>query len=241
MLRQPQPASRGRIAAILGIVALAFSLPAASAGAEAVDPTTEVAPGVHIAPVSDAVKGEPAPTSQPDAKRITNQTRIVGGGTTTIAEWPWQVAITADPEFFSGNAFSVSSVAASLVAPTIVVSAAHCFFNVFQGVPGQGFDPPTVRGDHGPHTNSPRAPARRSRWAPTSSSSTAPATRCSTATRTIGTSSLRSSPRRRPPRTPPRSRSPAPTRPASGRRATRTHGPPAGGPSRRAAQERHVA
>jgi Trypsin len=72
------------------------------------------------------------------------QPRIVGGNTTTIAEWPWQVAITADPEFFSGNGFQRQFCGGSLVTPTIVVSAAHCFFNVFQGVPGQGFDPPDL-------------------------------------------------------------------------------------------------
>jgi hypothetical protein len=144
MLHRPQPSSRWWIAAIVAISALAFSVPAASAGAEAVDPTTEVAPRVHIAPVSDPVKGEPAPTSQPEGKRMTNQTRIVGGGTTTITEWPWQVAITADPEFFSGNGFQRQFCGGSLVAPTIVVSAAHCFFDVFKGVPGHDFDPPDL-------------------------------------------------------------------------------------------------
>jgi hypothetical protein len=144
MRNPPRSSSRGRIAAIVAIAALAFSLLAASGGAEAVDPTTEVAPGVHIAPVSDPVKGEPAPPSQSEAKRVTDQTRIVGGDTTTIAEWPWQVAITADPEFFSGNGFQRQFCGGSLVGATIVVSAAHCFFDVFQGVPGHDFDPPDL-------------------------------------------------------------------------------------------------
>jgi hypothetical protein len=144
MLHWPQPSSGGRIAAVVAIAGLAFSLPAASASAEAMDPTTEVAPGVHIAPVSDPVKGEPAPVNAPEAKRMTDQTRIVGGNTATIAEWPWQVAITADPEFFSGNGFQRQFCGGTLVTPTIVVSAAHCFFDVFQGVPGQDFDPPDL-------------------------------------------------------------------------------------------------
>jgi Trypsin len=75
---------------------------------------------------------------------MTPETRIVGGSTTTIAEWPWQVAITADSEFFSGNGFQRQFCGGSLVTPTIVVSAAHCFFDVFQGVPGHDFDPPDL-------------------------------------------------------------------------------------------------
>ena len=67
-----------------------------------------------------------------------------------------------------------------------------------------------------------RAKGRRSPGATSTSSSTARASRCSTRTQTIGTSSSPNSARRRPPLTQPRSRSPAPTRPPSGRRATRT-------------------
>ena len=129
--------SRGWIATFVGVVGLACSPPAVNAGAE----TTEVAPDVHIAPVSDPVEGELAPLEE---KRTTDQTRIVGGNTTTIAEWPWQTAITADAEFFSGDGFDRQFCGGSLVAPTIVVSAAHCFFDVFQGVPGHDFDPPDL-------------------------------------------------------------------------------------------------
>jgi Trypsin len=98
------------------MAALAFSLAAASVSAGAIDPATEAAP----------------------------QPRIVGGNTTTIAEWPWQVAITADQEFFAGDGFDRQFCGGTLVTPTIVVSAAHCFFNVFQGVPGRDFDPPDL-------------------------------------------------------------------------------------------------
>jgi len=127
--------------AIVSIAALALSLPAASAGAEALDPIAEVAPGVRIAPASDVEKGDPAPPSLPEAKR-TADSRIVGGDTTTIAEWPWQVAITADPEFFAGDGFDRQFCGGTLVAPTIVVSAAHCFFDVLEG--GHDFDPPDL-------------------------------------------------------------------------------------------------
>ncbi len=57
--------------------------------------------------------------------------RIVGGTTTTIGEWPWQVAIAADPEFFGGNGFQRQFCGGTLVAPNVVLSAGHCFHDVF--------------------------------------------------------------------------------------------------------------
>jgi trypsin len=57
--------------------------------------------------------------------------RIVGGTTTTIAEWPWQVAVTADPDDFTGSAFDRQFCGGTLVAARIVVTAAHCTFDIF--------------------------------------------------------------------------------------------------------------
>jgi Ca2+-binding RTX toxin-like protein len=54
------------------------------------------------------------------------QQRIVGGNTTTIAEWPWQAAITLNPALFTGNGFDRQLCGGSLVAPTIILTAAHC-------------------------------------------------------------------------------------------------------------------
>jgi hypothetical protein len=65
------------------------------------------------------------------------QPRIVGGSATTIAEWPWQVAVTANPAIFGGNGFARQFCGASLVAPTIIVTAAHCTYEVFGS---RGFD-----------------------------------------------------------------------------------------------------
>ena len=53
------------------------------------------------------------------------QTRIVGGNATTIEEWPWQVAI-ADPPSTGGDGYDRQFCGGSLVAPTVVVTAAHC-------------------------------------------------------------------------------------------------------------------
>jgi trypsin len=49
--------------------------------------------------------------------------RVVGGQTTTIEEWPWQVAI-ASPG--TGSAFTRQFCGGSLLASTVVVTAAHC-------------------------------------------------------------------------------------------------------------------
>lgn len=53
--------------------------------------------------------------------------RIVGGGGTTIEEWPWQVGIADAPDGVQ-DGFDRQFCGGTLVAPRIVVSAAHCFF-----------------------------------------------------------------------------------------------------------------
>ena len=68
--------------------------------------------------------------------------RIVGGSPTTIGEWPWQVAIAADPESFGGNGFQRQFCGGTLVAPNVVLSAAHCFHDVFDN--NGDFDDPDL-------------------------------------------------------------------------------------------------
>ncbi|HEX2468505.1 MAG TPA: serine protease [Solirubrobacterales bacterium] len=60
------------------------------------------------------------------------QPRIVGGEPTTIEQWPWQVALACEPESDSrcvGDGFQRQFCGGSLVAETIVVTAAHCVFD----------------------------------------------------------------------------------------------------------------
>ncbi|MGH2953065.1 MAG: S1 family peptidase [Solirubrobacterales bacterium] len=53
--------------------------------------------------------------------------RVVGGTETTIEQWPWQVAI-ADPNA-SGDGFDRQFCGGSLVAPNLVITAAHCVYD----------------------------------------------------------------------------------------------------------------
>jgi secreted trypsin-like serine protease len=55
--------------------------------------------------------------------------RIVGGAPTTISEYPWQVALAYETAVLPGSGADRQFCGGTLVAPTIVVSAAHCFFD----------------------------------------------------------------------------------------------------------------
>ena len=53
--------------------------------------------------------------------------RVVGGTATTIERWPWQVAIAFPPD--GRNGYQRQFCGGSLVAPTIVITAAHCVYD----------------------------------------------------------------------------------------------------------------
>jgi trypsin len=114
--------SLASLLAVAGLIATQ-SLPTGSALAAAqYEPGRNVAPGVFIAEVSEG--GPAGDRQQPPSNAV--QPRIVGGSTTTIAEWPWQAAVTLNPAFYPGNGFQRQFCGGSLVAPTIIVTAAHC-------------------------------------------------------------------------------------------------------------------
>jgi trypsin len=60
------------------------------------------------------------------------QPRIVGGESTTIEDWPWQVAVACEPDSSPqclGDGFDRQFCGGSLVAPAIVITAAHCVYD----------------------------------------------------------------------------------------------------------------
>jgi len=102
--------------------ALALLLGAGTASADGAEPV-QVAPGVYLESVpGDAPSGEAG--GGPSAK-------IVGGNPTTTFEWPWQAAILFKRSFTPGYTdYDRQYCGGTLVAPSIVVSAAHCFYDV---------------------------------------------------------------------------------------------------------------
>jgi secreted trypsin-like serine protease len=75
----------------------------------------EVAPGVYFQSADGLVSSSPEARQIPAAR----SGRIVGGTETTITQWPWQTAIFGNGWFCGGT----------LLTPTFVVSAAHCFYD----------------------------------------------------------------------------------------------------------------
>jgi secreted trypsin-like serine protease len=130
--------------AAIGIALAGLLVLFASAGAAASDPDSgvKVAPGVYLASASELAGDEGAATSGGDVPESKRSPKIVGGQPTTIEEWPWQAAVTQNPfppASNPGNGFDRQFCGGSLVAPTIVITAAHCTFEVFGS---SGFDDP---------------------------------------------------------------------------------------------------
>ena len=97
--------------------------PAASA-----DETYDAGNGYYVGSVTDAdvavEKGEP------DAAELRSaQPRIIGGRPVDISQVPWQTAFTLSPLVAEGNAHDRQFCGGSLVAPNVVITAAHCIFD----------------------------------------------------------------------------------------------------------------
>lgn len=94
------------------------------------EPRVEVAPGVYLAAASELESTE-RPTRRQDGAGAasgagTVKPRITGGSATKISRWPWQVSIGyLHP--FPNNDRKNHICGGTLVAPTIAISAAHCF------------------------------------------------------------------------------------------------------------------
>ena len=103
----------------------------------------QIRSSAFLAPVSSLGNdaGAEADRKRLPAKLLDAMPRIVGGEETTIGQWPWQVAITANPGIFSGNGFERHLCGGSLVTPRLVVTAAHCFFDSLESSV-YGFDDP---------------------------------------------------------------------------------------------------
>ena len=115
---------------LAGLFLLVLAIaPVSSAESERI----EVAPGVYFQSADGLVSSRPEAGQIPAAR----SGRIVGGTETTITQWPWQTAIAFSPSVAPGNGFDRQFCGGTLVTPTFVVSAAHCFYDFDNG----GFTP----------------------------------------------------------------------------------------------------
>jgi secreted trypsin-like serine protease len=67
-------------------------------------------------------------------------TRVVGGASTTIATYPWQAALVYDASRYQGNDAQRQLCGGVLVAPRIVLTAAHCVYNTDRDLLGGQLD-----------------------------------------------------------------------------------------------------
>ena len=124
MQRKSLPIPFRRIPAWAAWMATVLVLPAASASEYE---RIEAAPGVFLQSV-DGLASERLASSREAHAPVTRAGRIVGGTKTTITHWPWQTAIAFRPSVASGNGFQRQFCGGTLVTPTFVVTAAHCFY-----------------------------------------------------------------------------------------------------------------
>jgi trypsin len=117
--------ARGLAICLLATCALA--LPAASAAADGL-PSGKVRVGPDRYLV-DAAKIDARGDLAPARSRSSATPRIVGGNPAAISQWPWQVGVTFSPDLFSGSPYHRLTCGATLVAPTVAVTAAHCLFD----------------------------------------------------------------------------------------------------------------
>ncbi len=103
----------GALGAMMLAVAVAMAVAPTTASGQRMEPMVHLMKGPSDAPAS-ASTGEP------------RQRRIIGGEPTSIEEVPWQVAVDLAPGWADGNAHMRQICGGSLVAPTLVITAAHC-------------------------------------------------------------------------------------------------------------------
>jgi hypothetical protein len=117
---------QGFLAALFAAAALLAMLGAAQSASAA--ETYDAGNGYYLGSATDA--DIPVENGKRDAADLRGvEPRIVGGRPVDISQVPWQTALVVSPLLNDGNAHERQFCGGSLVAPNVVVTAAHCIFN----------------------------------------------------------------------------------------------------------------
>lgn len=117
---------RGAAAIVLALAATALTLPAAAlAGASG----ERIAPGVFLGAGAQIDDDDARPARSQRPRVPERERRVVGGSATSIESWPWQAGLTRSPTRYGGDAYQRQICGGSVVAPTIVITAAHCVYD----------------------------------------------------------------------------------------------------------------
>ena len=111
-----------------------------AAAASAAPDRVKVGPDLYLQSAAAATEGDRAAERGSSPAPARPEGRIVGGFPTTIADYPWQVAIAYNDALFAGDGFQRQFCGGTLVAPRVVITAAHCVFD--NPDPGTGFNVP---------------------------------------------------------------------------------------------------
>jgi secreted trypsin-like serine protease len=119
---------------LAGSAVFAYLIFASQAGAATPAPVASGAPPDTSSASSDGGPGQ---------VRNASGSRIVGGSTVNIAQYPWQAALVLD-ERFGTDDFNGQFCGGTFITPRIVQTAAHCVFDTDPDGDGSGLDPNDV-------------------------------------------------------------------------------------------------
>jgi Trypsin len=120
-----------RLVISIAVLAAAACALASAAGASALPERVKVGPDLYLqsAETATEVDRRRSGRSAPPSPALGTSGRIVGGAPTTIASYPWQVALAYNDALFAGNGFQRQFCGGTLVAPNVVMTAAHCVYD----------------------------------------------------------------------------------------------------------------
>ena len=130
---------RRPLAVSITLVGLAACLLGLAARASATPDRVKVGPDLILQSAGAAAGEVAGQRSEPQPPPPSRDGRIVGGSAATSAEYPWQAAIAFNDASFAGNGFERQFCGGTLVAPNVVITAAHCLYDNPDPI---GFNPP---------------------------------------------------------------------------------------------------